>query len=128
MQACLSNSTVPRAVQLQTIVLYCRRNARFLMHTSPPRKFSECAARFLIRPDDTEPTMPGTIFHQADISAGARRIDLGKSKVQADFSICLMALGGGLLVLKKKTRSQIGHLFDVIISLCYMFPWGTKCF
>ena len=29
-----------------------------------------------------------------------------------------------------KTRSQIGHLFDVIISLCYMFPsaWGTKCF
>ena len=29
--------------------------------------------------NDTEPTMWGTIFHQADISAGARRIDLGKS-------------------------------------------------
>ena len=27
----------------------------------------------------TEPTMWGTIFHQADISAGVRRIDLGKS-------------------------------------------------
>ena len=51
MQPCLSNSTIPRAVQLKTIVLYCRRNARFLVHTSPPRKFSECAARFLIRPD-----------------------------------------------------------------------------
>ena len=49
MQPCLSNSTVPRVVQLKTIVLYCRRNARFLVHTSPPRKFSECAARFLIR-------------------------------------------------------------------------------
>ena len=31
------------------------------------------------RQNDTEPTMRGTIFHQADISAGAGRIDLGKS-------------------------------------------------
>ena len=53
MQSCLSNSTIPRAVQLKTIVLYCRRNSRFLVHTSPPRKFSECAARFLIRPART---------------------------------------------------------------------------
>ena len=50
MQPCLSNYTIARAVQLETIVLYCRRNAKFLVHTSPPRKFSECAARFLIRP------------------------------------------------------------------------------
>ena len=50
MQPCLSNSTIPRAVQRKTIVLYCRRNTRFLMHTGPPRKFSECAACFLIRP------------------------------------------------------------------------------
>ena len=50
MQPCLSNSTIPKVVQLKTIVLYCRRNARFLVHTSPPRKFSERAARFLIRP------------------------------------------------------------------------------
>ena len=48
MQLCLSNYTIPRVVQLQTIVLYCRRNARFPVHTSPPRKFSECAVRFLI--------------------------------------------------------------------------------
>ena len=51
LQPCLSNYTIPRVVQLKTIVLYCRRNARFLVHTSPPRKFSECAGRFLIRPD-----------------------------------------------------------------------------
>ena len=44
----LNNS---QSLQLQTIVLDCRRNARFPVHTSPPRKFSECAARFLIRPD-----------------------------------------------------------------------------
>ena len=50
MQPCLSNYTIPRVVQLETIVLYCRRNSRFPVHTSPPRKFSECAARFLIRP------------------------------------------------------------------------------
>ena len=36
---------------IKTIVLYCRRNARFPVHSSPPRKFQECAARFLIRPD-----------------------------------------------------------------------------
>ena len=50
MQPCLSNYTIPRAVQLKTVVLHCRGNVRFLVHTSPPRKFSECAARFLIRP------------------------------------------------------------------------------
>ena len=50
MQPCLSNYTIPRVVQLKTIVLYCRRNARFPVHTSPPRKFSEFAACLLIRP------------------------------------------------------------------------------
>ena len=50
MQPCLSNYTIPGVVQLKTIVLYCRRNARFPVHTIPPRKFSECAARFLTRP------------------------------------------------------------------------------
>ena len=41
-----------------------------------------------------------------------------------------LAGGGGILVLKKRKQEAmaIGHLFDVIISLCYMFPWGTKCF
>ena len=34
--------------------------------------------------NDTEPTMWGKIFHQADISAGARRIDLGKSSWSKD--------------------------------------------
>ena len=38
MQPCLSNYTIHRAVQLKTIVLYCRRNARFPVHTSPPKK------------------------------------------------------------------------------------------
>ena len=42
----LSNYTIPRVVQLETIVLYCRRNARYSVHTSPLRKFSECTARF----------------------------------------------------------------------------------
>ena len=51
MQPCLSNYTIHRVVQLKPIVLYCIRNARFPVHTSRPRKFSECAARFLIRPD-----------------------------------------------------------------------------
>ena len=50
MQLCLSNYTIPRAVQLETIVLYCRQNARFPVHSSPPKKFQKCAARFLIRP------------------------------------------------------------------------------
>ena len=45
-----SDYTISRVVQLKAIVLYCRRNARFPVHTCPPRKFSECAARFLIRP------------------------------------------------------------------------------
>ena len=49
MQPCLSNYTIPRVVGLKTIVLYCRQNARFPVHTNPPRKFSECA-RFLFRP------------------------------------------------------------------------------
>ena len=53
MQPYLSNYTIARVVQLKTIVLYCRRNARFPVHTSPPRKFSACAARFLIRPGPT---------------------------------------------------------------------------
>ena len=50
MQPCLSYYTIPRVVELETIVLYCRQNARFPVHTSPPRKFQKCAARFLIRP------------------------------------------------------------------------------
>ena len=29
---------------------YCRRNARFLVHSNPHRKFQMCAARVLIRP------------------------------------------------------------------------------
>ena len=29
---------------------YCRRNARFPVHTSPHRKFPKCAARVLIHP------------------------------------------------------------------------------
>ena len=49
MQPCLSNYKIPRVVQLQTIVLCCRLNARFPVHTSSPRKFSVPAARFLIR-------------------------------------------------------------------------------
>ena len=51
MQPCLSNYTIPRAIQLKTIVLYCRRNAKILVHGSPHRKFQKCAARVLIRPD-----------------------------------------------------------------------------
>ena len=47
MQPCLSNYTIPRVVKLKTIVLYCRRNARFPLHTSPSRKSSECAAHIL---------------------------------------------------------------------------------
>ena len=50
MQPCLSNYRIPRVVQFKTIVLYCRQNERFPLHTSPGRKFSECAARFLIHP------------------------------------------------------------------------------
>ena len=44
------------------------------------RTLAECYKSILPNfQNDTEPTMWGTIFHQADISAGARRIDLGKS-------------------------------------------------
>ena len=50
MQLCLSNYTIPRVVQLKKIVLCCRRNARFPMHSSPQRKFQKCTARVLIRP------------------------------------------------------------------------------
>ena len=52
------------------------------------------------------------------------------SQAQADSLICLRArLQSVILGMeKKKTRSQIGHLFDVTISLCYIFPWGTKRF
>ena len=57
MQPCLSNYTIPRAVHLKTIVLYCRRNARLLVHTSPPRKCSECATHFLIHPACNSPYM-----------------------------------------------------------------------
>ena len=32
------------SVELKTIVLYCKRNARFPVHGSPPRKFRKCAA------------------------------------------------------------------------------------
>ena len=44
------NYTIPRVIKRKTIVFYCRRNARFPVHTSPPKKCSECAARFLIGP------------------------------------------------------------------------------
>ena len=44
------------------------------------RTLAECYKSILPNfQNDTEPTMRGTIFHQADISAGARRIDLDKS-------------------------------------------------
>ena len=44
------------------------------------RTLAECYKSILPNfQNDTEPTMWGTISHQADISAGARRIDLGKS-------------------------------------------------
>ena len=42
------NYTIPRVINLKTIVFYCRRNARFPVHTSPPRECSESAARFSI--------------------------------------------------------------------------------
>ena len=50
MQPCLSSHTLPRVIELKTIVLYCRRNARFPVHSSPPRKLQKCAAvQVLIR-------------------------------------------------------------------------------
>ena len=50
MQPCLSNYTIPRVVQLKTIVPYCRRNAKIPVHSSPHRKFQKFATRVLIRP------------------------------------------------------------------------------
>ena len=43
------NYIIPRVVQLKKVVLYCRRNARFPVHSSPHRKFQKCAACVLIR-------------------------------------------------------------------------------
>ena len=44
------------------------------------RTLAECYKSILSNfQNDTEPTMWGTIFHQADLSGGVRRIDLGKS-------------------------------------------------
>ena len=48
MQPCLSNYTIPRVVELKTFVLYCRRNGRFPVHSSLPRKFQNCVALILI--------------------------------------------------------------------------------
>ena len=48
----------PESSNLKIIVLYCRRNARFPVRTSPIRKFSECAACFLIRPGVTKAWFP----------------------------------------------------------------------
>ena len=49
------------------------------------RTLAECYKPILPNfQNDNERTMPGTIFHQADILAGARRIDLGKSKFHPD--------------------------------------------
>ena len=50
MQPCLSNYTIPRVVQLKTILPYCRRNAKIPVHSSPRRKLQKCAAHVLIRP------------------------------------------------------------------------------
>ena len=45
------------------------------------RTLAECYKSILPNfQNDTEPTMWATIFNQAEISAGARRIDLGKSR------------------------------------------------
>ena len=44
------------------------------------RTLAECYKSILPNfQNDTEPAMRGTIFHQADILAGTRGIDLGKS-------------------------------------------------
>ena len=47
LQPCLSNYTIPRVIQLKKIVLYCRQNARFPLHSSPHRKFQKCTALIL---------------------------------------------------------------------------------
>ena len=51
------------------------------------RTLAECYKSILPNfQNDTEPTMWGTIFHQADLSGGARRIDLGKSKLRPELN------------------------------------------
>ena len=50
------------------------------------RTLAECYKKNLPNfQNDTEPSMWGTISHQADISAGARRIDLGKSRERRQY-------------------------------------------
>ena len=58
MQPCLSNYTIPRVAQLKKIVLYCRQNARFPVHSSPRRKFQKCTALVLVGPDLNEWLLP----------------------------------------------------------------------
>ena len=41
----------PESSNLKKIILYCRRNARFPVHSSPHKKFQKCATLLLIRPD-----------------------------------------------------------------------------
>ena len=57
------------------------------MHTSPPRKFSECAARFLIRHDVCRPERFKTREAHFPIQRGGRtglqRATLGKSSSEA---------------------------------------------
>ena len=50
MQPCLSNYTIPSVVELKTIVLYCRRNARFPCIAVLPENSKSAAARFFICP------------------------------------------------------------------------------
>ena len=50
MQPRLSDYTIPRVVELKTIVLLLQMKPRFPVHSSPPRKLKKCAARFLIGP------------------------------------------------------------------------------
>ena len=54
---------------------YCRRNARFPVHSSPHRKFQKCAARVLIRPG-----LPHSVTCNRDKS-----IMLPRNKSEADF-------------------------------------------
>ena len=48
-----SDYTIPRVIQLK-IILYCRRNARFHVPSSPYRNPQKCTARVLI--------LPGQVF------------------------------------------------------------------
>ena len=50
MQPCLSNYTISRVVQLKSNRTLLQTKREISRASSPPRKFSECAARFLIRP------------------------------------------------------------------------------